>query len=142
MTVVAFAGDGILASDTMAENVQMRARVSKMRKVSGAILSFTGQFECGLILCDWYEDGADPSKWPEFQKTDDWTRLIVVDAHGLKVYERHPVAQRFIEPYMAFGAGRDYAMGAMAMGATAAQAIECAIKHCTAVGGPVEWYAL
>ena len=140
MTVVAF--DGLtLAADTMAENAGMRARVSKIRRVGGALLSFTGVLDYGLMMCNWYEAGADVEKWPKFQETDEyWTRLIVVDHEGLKVYERQPAAQRFAEPYMAFGSGRDFAMGAMAMGATAVQAVECAIKHCVSVGGPVEWF--
>ena len=118
-----------------------RSYVSKIRHPPGSIIAATGNFENGLVLFEWYVSGADACRWPESQGTDGWARLIVVDADGLKVYDKLPVAQRFTDQYIAFGAGCDFAMGAMAMGATAVQAVECAIKHSTACGGPVEWYA-
>lgn len=141
MTCIAW--DGItLAADSMCETAGMAATVSKIRIVRGAVLAVSGGYPAGLMLIEWFRDGADPKSFPDVQKTDDWARLVVFDETGLRHYEQQPVAMRVLDPYMAFGSGRDFAMGAMAMGADAVRAVEVAAKHCTTVGGPVRAHRL
>lgn len=145
MSVIAWDGKTI-AADTMQVCADMRSAASKLMRVHTLagfdVIGWCGDNEQGLLLARWYQEGADPGKWPEFQKTDSWTRLVVASRAGLSFFEKLPVAQVVRDPYMAFGSGRDYAMGAMAMGATAAQAVECAIKHCISTGGTVQSFAL
>jgi hypothetical protein len=86
------------------------------------------------MMARWYEAGADPADFPKCQEDkDDWARLIVVADGRVMVYERHPIAFPVEDPFMAWGSGRDYAMGAMARGATAREAVEIAMRfdhHC------------
>lgn len=140
MSIVAWDGH-ILAADRQVTCGDMKVRGSKMRRLpSGSVLAWTGNQDCGLILSCWYENGADIDKWPEFQKLDNWTRLIVADRTGIFYYEQHPVSQRVLEPFLAFGSGRDYAMGALEMGANAVQAVEVASRFDIYSGLGVESY--
>ena len=140
MSVVAWDGR-TLAADSLAAAEDMRVRVRKiMRAPDGAVLAWVGCHEVGLLLYQWYTNGAKPAEWPEAQKTDSWARLLVATEEGLVEYEKHPVPQPVQTSYAAFGSGGAYAMGAMAMGATAVTAVEVAIEHCVSVGGPIDYF--
>lgn len=133
MSVVAWDGR-YLAADMQATVAEMRVSISKIRRIkSGEVVAWTGAHEHGLRLMQWYVDGADPLQWPEFQRGEHWTRLIVAGPDGVKHYEQEPVAQEVHNPFMAWGSGRDFAMGAMAAGANAEAAVCCANRfniHC------------
>ena len=114
----------------------MRTVVSKIKKLSsGVILAWAGDQEQGLVLAHWYENGSDPDKWPAFQRNTghDWTRLIVVeDNRWIYTYEKEPEKQLLPlanGKFMAWGSGRDYAMGAMAMRADAVKAVLIASEY-------------
>lgn len=133
MSVIAWDGKSI-AADKQATCADMPRTTSKLiRLPNGEIAGITGDEAAGVLLIRWYTDGADPAKWPERQRTSDWTRLIVLGADGLKFYEQDPLPLRCHDEFMAFGSGRDFAMGAMAAGATAREAVEIACMlniHC------------
>ena len=147
MSVVAWDGK-TLAADRQATNADMRVKVSKaMRLQSGSIAAFTGDLEQGLILVRWYQDGACRDKWPAFQRSSDWTRLIIADRYDqsssvVLIYEKEPEPQTFDERFMAWGSGRDLAMGAMAMGADAKRAVEIASMYNVYCGGGVDVFDL
>jgi len=129
MTVIAWDGDS-LAADKASENCGMVLRVTKIRKLgSGEVIAWCGKMENGLALARWYADGAEIDHWPSFQRTDDWSRLIVANEEHVFFYEQEPERQFVDEPFCAWGSGRDFAIGAMAMGANAAKAIEIASKY-------------
>lgn len=134
MSVIAWDGK-TLAVDKQATCSAMPSTVSKARRLpNGEIVAWTGDQEQGLVLADWYETGAHVSNWPEFQKDrEHWARLVVAGPSGIRFYEQFPVEQVENDPFQAFGSGRDYAMGALAMGATAEQAVLVASRfniHC------------
>lgn len=138
MSVVAWDGK-VIAADRQGTIAEMRVVSSKMRRTAEAVLAWTGNQECGLALADWYERGASKDAWPKFQDDmDRWTRLIVADMHGIRYYEQEPVPQYVQQPFIAFGSGRDFAMGAMAMGASAERAVQVASEFCVSCGMGVE----
>lgn len=145
MSVIAWDGfTKVLAVDRQSTCSELRAITSKSRRLrTGEVLAWIGDAEQGLVLAAWYEKGANPALWPEFQKDEkNWTRLVVASAQGLKFYERLPVAQSDENRYQAFGSGRDFALGAMAMGADPATAVEIACRFNIYCGGGVEIYQL
>lgn len=131
MSIIAWDGTTI-AADRQATHSGLALSVEKLyRRSAGVILGFTGSLEQGLLLADWYGAGADPDKWPVWQTPMDYTRLVVLNFHvGLLMeYESLPVAQyRKFESPAAFGSGRDFALGAMAQGANAREAVEIASR--------------
>ena len=135
MSCVAWDGKTI-AADKQATCSGLRFKTTKLRRLAtGEVLSWTGDQDSGEMAAKWYEDGADPEKWPECQKDKDmWSRLIVASASGVKVFERQPIATAIEDEFMAWGSGRDYALGAMARGASAQEAIETAMKFDSGCG--------
>lgn len=139
MTVIAWDGK-TLAADRQMTWAEMRSTVCKLRKLpNGEVLGVTGNSARAVVVLKWYEDGADPEKWPQCQTEADYARLIVARPGGKLVYfDWLPIEQIIIDPFMAFGVGRDFALGALAMGATAVQAVEAASKHCNTCGMGVD----
>ena len=135
MSVVVWDGR-YLAADKQATCADMRIVTTKIRRLkSGEIAAWTGDQERGLVLARWYEDGADCEKWPTFQRNkEDWARLIIVSSCRVCFFEMEPEAQLVEEQFMAWGSGRDFAMGALAKGATAEEAVAIANRFCITCG--------
>lgn len=128
MSVIAWDGKSI-AADKQATCAGLRFKATKLRKLpTGAVIGWTGDQDSGEAMAKWYADGADPSKWPAFQDKETWVRLIVATVDGVRVFERQPVAIRVEDTFMAWGAGRDYALAAMRCGKTAAEACAVAME--------------
>ena len=90
------------------------------------------------MMLKWYREGADVLRWPKFQDTDAWIVLIVATKHGAFYYENQPVPIPVECPYQAWGSGRDYAIGALDMGACAVRAVEAACKHDAGCGNGID----
>lgn len=126
MTCVAWDGKTI-AADKRAVTGDTPVTVTKLRRHQDKILACTGDFSSGLMLIRWYELGHDPAFWPACQREKDtWARLIVASGEGVWIYEREPVAFFVEEPFMAWGSGKDAALGALHCGKTAKEAVEIA----------------
>lgn len=68
MSVIAWDGNKI-AADRQIEANGIRKKVSKLFVMKdGSCASFVGNYDCGLVLVDWLNNGADVAKWPECQK--------------------------------------------------------------------------
>jgi hypothetical protein len=142
VSVVAWDGKSI-AADKQATSSGLRIRTTKMRELGSEVLAWTGDQGSGEAVAQWYADGADPAKWPESQKDkEDWARLIVAGANGVKCYERQPIPVRVEDEFQAWGAGRDYALGAMARGATAREAVEIAMRFDASCGLGIDEFKL
>lgn len=140
MSTVAWDGK-IIAADKMAVNCGLERKKSKLFKHDNVVYAVTGELSEGLVLIQWHKDGADIEKYPKFQTPEDWTRLIVAEYGKITVYEAHPYPTEE-EPFMAWGSGRDFAMGAMEMGAGAVRAIEIASKHSCGTGLGVDYFVV
>ena len=138
MTIIAWDGKSA-AVDKLCNSNGWATTVDKFSRVSKTEVAFwCGDNEQGLVLAKWYKDGKNIKDWPHFQKTDDWSRLIVVSVKGVIEYEKEPMPQVLKDKFMAWGSGRDYALGAMARGATAKEAVEVANKLCISCGHGVD----
>lgn len=142
MSVIAWDGK-IIAADKQATNSSMRAKCTKAKRIGDYVYAFAGDLECGLAMIDWHVNGANKEDWPKFQEDPDrWTRLVVADATGCVSYEMVPIAVPVESEFLAWGSGRDFAMGAMGMGATAKEAVEIANMFSTDCGFGVDWFEL
>lgn len=133
MSIIAWDGK-TLAVDMQGSCGDLVITLRKTRKLqNGIILAWTGDQEQGLALARWYMDGAYADKWPEFQKEEHWTQLVVVNGISVFFYEKEPELQKVHDPFMAWGSGRDIAIGVLAMGGSAEKAVEITSKfniHC------------
>lgn len=128
MSVIAWDGTRV-AADRGALSGDVRSTCPKIELIDGRVFGGTGGAEAYLLVRNWYLDGADPAKWPEIQKTDDWSRLLIFEKGGVTEYERWPVAQKVEDPYFAWGSGREVALGVLYVGGSVEQAVEAACYH-------------
>lgn len=130
MTAIAWDGCSIAADKMMCVGDTPMV-TTKLRKVAldgnEYIIGVTGGLYYGLALLDWWVMGADPGKWPSFQATDNWTRLIIAPIGGKPYwFGRMPYPIMCDNHFAAWGSGRELALGALAMGASAKEAVEVA----------------
>lgn len=80
--------------------------------------------------------------WPSFQKRGDFNTIIVANQFGAVLYQEHDIPVRIEDTFFAIGTGSPYAIGAMAMGANAVEAVEIACAHDIHCGLPVMYVPL
>lgn len=127
MTVIVWDGK-TLAADKRSVTSGLVAKVTKIRKINGSLVAGAGDFSPIMAMMRWFEHGADPEKIPECQKDKDRYAYILVITPDKKImrYEQDCLPYEIEEEKYAIGCGRDYALGAMAMGADAKRAVEIA----------------
>jgi hypothetical protein len=124
MSIIVWDGKSI-AADKQATNNGFRHTTTKLRRSLGLVLAYTGDQDSAEAMVHWFEMGADVEKYPAFQNDEKrWARLIIVSEHNVIVYERTPHPLNIEDAFMAWGAGRDYAIGALACGKSAREAVE------------------
>ncbi len=143
MSIIAYDGK-MIAADRQGTAQGMRMTMTKLIRLpdNNEIAAFTGSQSVGLTLIDWYVKGRDKDKWPKIQETDDFTDLIITNADGCFFYQKQPEIIKVEDKFMAWGCGRDYAMAAMGMGASAKEAIEVACRFDVYCGHGVDCFEL
>lgn len=137
MSVIAWDGR-TLAADSQATCADMRQHCVKIQRLPGVIVATTGQLNHHDALVTWWCAGAKAADAPAWMATDEWTRLVVVSASSVIAYERWGLPNDCsAEPFFAWGSGRDFAMGALAHGATAEEAVAIACRFSINCGLPV-----
>lgn len=141
MSVVCWDGK-IIAADRIAVVGNMKFSSSKIQRLPNRdTVAWTGAASSGLAMLAWWSAGGNPAMFPESQKGPDWSRFIVVTSKGKAFsFENQPIPIPETTRRMAWGAGRDFAMGALEAGSSAIQAVKIASKLCTECGCGVEWF--
>lgn len=140
MTVIAWDGQ-VLAADKRASNQGLVFRVTKIRRINRDLVGGSGDLSAVTAMMNWYENGAKLDELPDCQKDKDrWTPLLVIKSPLKEImrYEQDGVPFRIEEPFFAIGSGRDLAIGAMAMGASAQKAVEIASQYDTGCGNGID----
>jgi hypothetical protein len=125
--------DGVtLATDLASNDGRTLTPVNKIWKKDNAIYAGIGPLSLVAGLRRWYENGADYSKFPQGYAQGQF--IVVRKSTGLTRYSLAdgPVEHGFNA--IALGTGRDFAYGALAVGADARAAVEAANKYCTTCG--------
>jgi len=125
MSVVAFDGKSV-AADKQASFGNIKLTVNKLFHHFDEVLSFVGDSEEGLMMINWYKN-KETQEFPKFKEYK--TTLLVFSKEGYKYYELTDTPQTTETPFIAFGSGRDFAMGAMAAGADAEHAVGIACNY-------------
>jgi ATP-dependent protease HslVU (ClpYQ) peptidase subunit len=141
MTVIAWDGK-ILAADKQATYGIFRKVGTKIYRLSSTeIIAVCGCSGTSQRMIEWYKNGAKTEDWPEeLQNSDDWSNIIVANKDSVFWYDRQPYPLYLQQPFMAWGVGADFAMGALEMGADSIRAVEIASKHCEGCGFGVDWF--
>jgi hypothetical protein len=139
MTTIAF--DGIsVASDSLQGSHDYDCPVPAVKLVekNGVVYAICGFFAWFDAWIKWYEAGADPKETPICKAPNNNTTFIVFEKGRCFTYDSDMPYPDEAFAGEAFGSGRGFAMGAMAFGANARQAVETAIKLDPGSGGPVQ----
>jgi hypothetical protein len=132
-----------LAADRQANIVGLRRQVCKLVKLpnNGGLIGFSGDFDFAQDMRNWLHNGAEPKDFPEEQKTNEGmvNTLWIPSPDKIFVFERSPYPIDFsANKVICMGTGRDFAYGALEMGADAVKAVEVACKYDTNSGMGVD----
>lgn len=123
MTVIAFDGKTLAADKRATSGDGALSTMTKIRNVRGALVAHTGDSYIGVEMLAWFEAGAQPDRFPETAKADKATLIVIRRGGKAELYTTGPHAAVHERAPMAFGCGRDFAMAAMSLGRTAAEAV-------------------
>jgi ATP-dependent protease HslVU (ClpYQ) peptidase subunit len=134
MTTIAYK-DGIIAADSQATWEDGSGQIELCNKLflirsgshAGEIVATSGSTSPGMVFIDWYEN---PKKQkPRIQFEDDDFVCLVLNWAGLYVADTYCRLVKVKEPFYATASGAPFALGAMAAGASAKQAVQIACKY-------------
>jgi ATP-dependent protease HslVU (ClpYQ) peptidase subunit len=129
--------DGILASETRITygSVTMPGKCKKIHRLpGGALYGFVGSLEVGEIMrrCLLSDN---PEERPDL-KGEAYEGLVITETGKVLFFENRAWI-RLDLPYVAMGSGNSFAYGALAMGASAKQAVQAAMGLDAGSGGKV-----
>ena len=122
MTTVAWK-DGVLCADKKASQGGSAYTTTKLYRSKSHALAFAGDLGIGIAFATWF-NGDREGECPLNKHTD----ALVMDLETGKcdMWDDAAVPIPIEDKFAAIGSGQDLAVGAMAFGATAIEAVECA----------------
>lgn len=152
MTVIAYK-DGVIAADTLVSGGSTvfgeTTKIFKSRE--GHIVGCAGLTAAYPLAKRWVDKGCDMSAIPNFAEhlggdasSDGCSvALIVVEPEGQVLsVDCYGNAFPVRGPFFAEGSGAQFALGAMAVGANAIQAVQAAISRSNTCGGQIQYVEL
>ncbi len=142
MTIIVYDGDELCIDNAgIHEGTKVPMVKSWHVPGTGEIVTGVGNAAQIAVMRDWYIRGAVAEDFPEDQRDAfQWCELIVVSKRGLIRYENLPSPIVHGKNKVAFGVGKDFAYGALGMGATASQAAAVALKYAPDTGHGLATY--
>ena len=134
MTVIAWDGK-TLAADKQSTICGNPATVTKIYRVPGGMVAFSGSGSHAMELLTWFKAGRDPATYPRCRSADQEDgagSLFISDQREIHLYSHvSPFCEVLEQRFYARGAGRDYALAAMHLGHDARTAVEvaCALDN-------------
>lgn len=140
MTTIAYR-DGVLAADTLITAGNSRDGFCTKIAKRGAVLAAAAgslPLACGFLA--WFDCGLPAGREPKMQgaEKDDYAIGKIFTPTGIILTFSDCGWSLRRAPFYSFGSGADYAVGAMARGASAAEAVAVAIQFDVGTGGEIE----
>lgn len=138
MTTIAYR-NGIMASDSQATGGEIvRGETTKLhRTIHGTLIGISGHSGLTPLLIAWVEGGRKWEDRPTLPQHVELHAIIVRPRGTITVLSQDFIEQPVETPFIAVGSGNELATGAMAMGATAAEAVEVAARFDVYTGGRI-----
>jgi hypothetical protein len=142
MTVIALCKNYVAVDSLATWGEYHRYDAQKLVVDNGTIFASCGLLSMFDPMVTWYQAGADPTKCPgAFNDALDTDLVVIRPTSWLWCGTSHPYVDQVQAP-RAFGCMDDFAMGAMAAGADAVEAVRLCCAYGTNVGGPVRYVDL
>lgn len=139
MTTIAYDGKH-LAADSMASSngyliSKKETKIVELKEGKYKAAAFAGEIRCFNKMIDWLQSDMDEDNYPACEGTC----IAITKAGEMHVYGPDLPADEYGKEgtKMAFGSGGDLAMGAMAAGCSAEEAVHAAIEVDLLSGGQV-----
>ena len=139
MTVIVYDGN-TCAVDSGAATETTMLRVRKFWTRTDELITGAGDTSHVVAMAEWYLSGAKPEEFPPMVLARRDAELVVIDNSGVRRFEASPYAVDHGKTKCAFGGGRDFAYGALAMGASAYQAALIACEYSVMCATPVHTF--
>lgn len=141
MTVIAWDGT-TLAADKRSVSSGLASTVTKILKINGSLIGASGDFDECKKLEKWFKSGdLSEEAYPKGLKGD--TTLLVISPTGqIRLHRDSYLFMTFEDSYCAIGCGRDYALSALSLGMTAAEAVAHACKFDVYCGNGIDTLTL
>lgn len=133
MTCIAYR-DGVIAADTLViiDDVVKQLNEVKVVKRKGHLFGIAGHLPPLDDVVKWYFSNDRKTF-----KNHKFTCLVIYPNGDIHECDHQGNEITLQNSFYAIGSGREYAIGAMAVGASALEAVEVAIQWCPTVGGKV-----
>lgn len=142
MTVIAWDGK-TLAADKRCTIAGYPATSTKIHRVPGGLVGFSGCAVHAAELLHWFRNGRDPEDFPKRDEETGCGSLLITDTGEILLFTHHSGFPEQIEgAFFARGAGRDYALAAMHLGHDARTAVEVACALDTSCGNGIDTLTL
>jgi hypothetical protein len=140
MTVIAWDGRTMAADKRMDCNGYPATVTKIYRMPDGALLGGSGDSDVISALRHWYQDGCNPSAYPDNRAEQGcYATLMVVTAAGeVRLFLSSPIPIQMHNKKFAIGSGADFAMAAMYLGYSARKAVEVACALDTGCGNGID----
>lgn len=139
MTTIAYR-DGIMAADGKRNDANdvKRGEVKKIHLFDDCIVGVSGDVPSITRFLDWVGSGMPQDNMPEMVSEKGFTATIVDAGGDVEIWQSDLTPMMQDAPFYASGSGYEIAMGAMAAGASAEEAVEIACEYDAHSGGPVQ----
>jgi ATP-dependent protease HslVU (ClpYQ) peptidase subunit len=143
MTVIAWDGK-TLAADKQSTSHNMARTTTKIHRVHDGLVALSGDGPHAHALLDWFRGDREKTEWPKASDRDEAGHIIHITRAGVFVYNGNgsPFGEPIEDRFIAFGAGRDYAMAAMYLGCDALRAVEVACAFDVGCGKGIDTLTL
>jgi ATP-dependent protease HslVU (ClpYQ) peptidase subunit len=145
MSVVVWDGKTLAADRQVSDGSMVRTttkiRAIKTGRFKGYLMGAVGATATANLMMDWFETGAKPEFFPyEYAKSAEMGASLIVITQKKEIwrFDHLPVPIIMEDDEYATGSGRDFAYGAMSMGADATKACEVACTHSTECGVAID----
>ena len=138
MTVVTYR-DGVLSADSLATAGHViTGQIAKIWRLdNGRLVGGAGGAGEMQSFVAWIRGGGQ-GQWECKDKENGFSALVVDTSGEVTIYDAEGRGYPLEADFIARGAGAELAMGAMAMGANAEQAVEIACRYSVWCGGPIQ----
>ena len=139
MTVIVFDGATCAVDSGAAADTTM-LRVRKFWIRDDELITGAGETSHVVAMAEWYLAGAKVEEFPPIVLVKRDAELVIIDSRGVRRYEASPYAVDHGLTKCAFGGGRDFAYGALAMGASATEAAGIACMFSPMCAEPIHTF--
>lgn len=143
MTTIAYR-DGIMAADSLITggSIRIGATAKMGRLAQGGLYGCSGWIALLEVIVPWLEKGAPIAERPKLPDDGEFHMLVVWPSGTVTDFDKRLQRIDVDGEFFASGSGYELALGAMAMGATARQAVEVAARFDVYTGGRISTLSL